>query len=186
MNKLGLSLGLALAVIGPTAGNATPVQWTTASGGNGHWYEIVNASVDWYTAVSNAASSTFGASTGYLATITSAEEWAFFESVNVSRTYYWLGGSDLANEGTWLWVTEPGGAIAFSFSDWYPGEPNDLYDEDFLQVGGLWNDIYPSWTGGYVVEYSGNPSAVPLPATLPLLVAGLGALGFGLRRRKQA
>ena len=29
-----------------------------------------------------------------------------------------------------------------------------------------------------------NPSTVPVPATLPLLAAGLGMLGFGLRRRK--
>lgn len=186
MKKFGIGIGLVCAL---WAGGATaaPVQWTGV-GANNHWYEIVDTPSFWDGAFSGAASMTYDGMTGYLATITSAGEQDFLNSIHDGHGTLWLGGSDAATEGAWFWVTEPGGPIPFTYTNWNPGEPNNYGDEDYLHgwYGAAWNDIYPGFASGYLVEYSSNPSAVPLPATLPLLVAGLGALGFGLRRRQKA
>jgi hypothetical protein len=53
---------------------------------------------------------------------------------------WWLGLSDLAQEGDWRWVDGSAGA----FTRWSDGEPNDFGGEDCaeLQTGsGRWNDI---------------------------------------------
>lgn len=194
--------------VGAGAATSAPVEWSVASGGNGHFYEIVIASVDWNTAFNAAAASTFNGVSGYLATITSAAELAFLDALYTPRTVstlfdppvdfstLWLGGSDEAVEGVWRWVAGPetGQLISDSFENWGPFEPNDFGGiEDFLagwyrtDDGSLWNDL-PASVGaeavGYIVEYGPAPSVVPVPAALPLLLAGLGGLAFLGRRRK--
>ena len=167
---------------------AVPVQWEVSAGGNGHWYEMIfdQPTAVWDVAAASAAAQTYDGMTGYLATITSAAEQMFLNSLNPNNFLMWLGGTDVDTENTWMWVTEPGGPIPFSYTNWAPGEPNNLGNEDYLHgwwtSAGQWNDIYPDWgTAGYVVEYS--PAAVPLPASLPLLLAGISVLAFARRRR---
>ncbi len=107
------------------------------------------------------------------------------------------GGADYGYAiNDWHWVTEPGGPIPFTFTNWLPGEPNNhsvfrfgqFLTEDYLQWQIInnsgWNDLPVTDVSQYtIVEYS--TSAVPIPAALPLLAAGLGAMGFqGWRRRK--
>ena len=62
---------------------------------------------------------------------------------------------------------------------------NDMYDHcDFgnAEDGKIWN-IAPLFYGETFVVRGSTPPAVPLPASLPLLAAGLGAL-WAARRRK--
>jgi hypothetical protein len=186
---------------------AAPVQWTTAAGGNDHWYEVVwpnTGPLSWSTANSLAQSSTNLGQSGYLATITSAAEQIFLNTLNsafalASSAHHgeyvraWLGGSDAADEGEWEWGT----GEAFTYTNWAPGQPNDwgTLGQDHLSGwynGDQWNDCR-DYTGScgiykYVVEYDSAtvPSPVPVPATLPLVIAGLGALTFFGRRRKKS
>jgi hypothetical protein len=60
----------------------------------------------------------------------------------------WLGGTDLAEEGTWVWVRDGvsfftvGAEPTSVFTPWSADEPNDFEDSDCLRVltTGLWAD----------------------------------------------
>lgn len=178
---------------------AAPLQWEVATGGNGHWYEVVQASISWEEAQTAAAGRTVEVSegqfvSGYLATITSAaeDEWLRSTLFPKPSSYQraWLGGyQDLSDPGYsepaggWKWIT----GEAWGYTNWEPGEPNDwLGQEHFLEIWfedgpshGYWNDhkLEPdAQSAAYVVEY------VPEPATLLLLV--LGGLAMMRRRRR--
>nr|WCD23706.1 C-type lectin [Glycymeris yessoensis] len=54
---------------------------------------------------------------------------------------YWIGGTDLTEEGQWHWLHS---GKCFSYTDWYAGEPNDLEGEDCNHFSAYfdyqWND----------------------------------------------
>jgi hypothetical protein len=177
--------------------SAALVQWTTGSGANNHWYEVItNLNITW-----TAADALPGAtvpSFGYLATITSKEENAFItglltdpSSTNVNWGW-WLGGSDAASEGNWKWVRGPESGSAFSYTNWRSNEPNDDAalggNADFLTIRwekdgdarGTWADrpIGSTKTIGYVVEYD----QIPIPGAVWMLGSGL--IGLIFFRRK--
>jgi hypothetical protein len=96
---------------------------------------------------SEARASCLERGTGWdLAALQGAEENDFV----VALTGYeaWIGGTDQADEGTWLWVRdgEPfftvGAAPSAVFTPWSSDEPNDFEDSDCLRVltTGLWAD----------------------------------------------
>ncbi len=173
--------------------SAAPVQWTVESGGNGHWYEAVTniTSMTFAGAVANAAARTFDGMTGYLATANTAQEYSFMSLLKPYGQIMWLGGSDAAQEGNWQWVTEPGGPVPIDYAMWAPGEPNNAGGSEDGLLGWwswnyYWNDISDTYGQfGMMVEYSPTPAPVPLPASLPLLAAGLGGIAV-LRRRRAA
>ena len=97
--------------------------------GTGHYYEFVTATVSWTAAKAAAANKRFNGLTGYLATITSAEENAFIVE-KTGGSAAWVGGSDefsqinaatgettyanqTASEGKWYWVTGPEAGTQF-------------------------------------------------------------------------
>jgi len=191
----------------PAVALATPLQWTVASGGNGHFYDYVAASLTWDQAQAAAAATTFNGMQGYLATITSAGENNFI--INNFNHMGFLGGSDAAVEGEWRWVVGPEAGLLFFigeypdpnrhtiiYADWGSNEPNDFDNtrygfpypgEDYLNFnsarGGEWNDVpgAPYASQGYYVEFG---PAVPEPSTLLLVgEAALFALAIALRRR---
>jgi len=183
-------------VCGPLS--AAPMEWDIGAGGNGHWYELIaGPSVTWAEAAGTAAGLDHLGRIGHLATVTSAEEWAFLvDAVNPGGARAWLGGSDAADEGVWRWAVGPeagetfwiggSGGVAAGFHAWNPREPNNASNEDYLAgwwTPGQWNDLGESWSiGAYVVEFSAV--AVPVPASMPLMLGAVGVLALTQRRRK--
>ena len=154
---------------------------------NGHYYEFVNTSLSWTAAKAAAESRSLFGLTGYLATITSAQENDFLNSK--LQADGWIGCADdyneinlatgtttyadqYAAEGNWTWVCGPEKGTLFSvgndvpstitFANWNPGEPNNYGgSENFGQIynggNGLWNDLPEDPELASMVEYGGSP-----------------------------
>ncbi len=172
-----------------TIGNANYLPAT------GHYYEYVDSlGITWTSANTAANARTYYGLQGYLATLTSQVEADF--SGSQALGVGWIGASDAATEGVWLWVTGPEAGLNFwngtaggsspNFAFWNTGEPNQSGNEDYAHIthpnvnpNGSWNDL--SNTGaasgdyqpqGYVVEYGGMPGdpVLNLTATTTLTV----------------
>lgn len=187
---------LVLAITG--IGNAMPVQWSTAVGGNDHYYEIIqtDSGITWATANTLANNSTYLELQGHLATITSREENLFISDdpgLGNENPYgiincKWLGGyqpdGSPEPDGGWQWVT---GEI-FAYTNWNINEPNNhpdgenrvVFQHGWSSDGKEWNDLIDTCTqSGYVVEYE----PVPVPSTMLLLGTGLlGMVCYGRSR----
>ncbi len=184
----------ALAAATATPAMAAPVLWDVSAGGNGHYYDFVPGDVPWGAALEAAQFATpIAGYASYLATITSAAENAFVLSVSGERG--WIGASDDGDESNFTWRTGPEMGQALTYTNWYAGEPNNCCGgENYVQLNfhspGTWNDLQglPSqngFNGGYFVEYSQLPGAVPEPATWAMLIGGFGLMGAAMRRRRQ-
>lgn len=162
---------------------------------NGHYYEYVQTNVTWQQALAAAAAATpMAGYSAHLVTVTSAAEDDFVSNV-LTNSLIWMAGSDADVEGVWKWVAGPEagqiffgpGALPGSYVNWNPGEPNNSGDEDFLHTNinqGNWNDVYNSYGGGYVVEWSPNAVAVPEPASWAMMIGGLALAGLAMRRSR--
>ena len=138
-----------------SAGNGSPypgaVQWTIASGGNGHWYQRFDTPVLW--AEARDISASVG---GYLATVPTAEENAFVALINAGHDC-WLGGfqapDSCETNCDWQWVT----GESWSWTNWDGGQPDNAGDEDQLQYwsgSNRWNDHRADIRFGYIIEWS--------------------------------
>lgn len=187
----GTTIGTELLFEGVIVANASgqvsdapgaPVQWSTAEGGNGHYYVVVNHgdTISWEDAEALAASLTFNGQSGHLATITSSQENAFlFDTFGNSVRTKWLGGFQPAGsqepDGGWQWITgEP-----FNYTNWGGGEPNNSGGQEnhlLAYTDGFWNDLDgvnppDGWATGYVVEFVPEPSSwVLMAVVVPVFV----------------
>lgn len=178
-----------------TASFAAPVQWSTSSGGNDHYYELITAPLDWVSARSDATSRQHAGFQGYLTSITSPAEQSFVLSLIAGQPAVWTGGADLFNEGVWTWHDGPEHGTVFhqfgvdtAYTAFIGSEPNGGTVENALETGffgSFWNDRPEIQPWGYVVEYGGisASSQVPLPAAGLLLIGAIGGLG-ALKRRQ--
>ena len=154
---------------------------------DGKTYEIIKENKSWVNAAACAVSRG-----GYLAEINSLEENdAIFNQLAIAgvdpddtpasdgfSSYVWLGGNDIANEGSWVWNgnndavttsfwqgTANGTAVDDNFTNW-GNEPDNFgtgTGQDGLGMAvidwprgpaGKWNDIKHNNTLFFVVEYS--------------------------------
>jgi hypothetical protein len=138
------------------------------NGTNGHFYRPVSTGTTYTGARAAALNTTFKGQTGYLVTITSADEDAFVFN-NVPQTNIWFALTDEAVEGQWridagpeagtLIKTSNGqttGNIQGQYNNWAPGEPNNSGNEDYAVTkwnGSQWNDLPNGFSCPYVIEY---------------------------------
>lgn len=172
-NSRLLTLGLALAF--SVTIQAAPIQWS----GNNHWYEYITTPLDPFEARAAATSSVLNGENGYLVTVTSLTEQNFIRSL--TNSFAWIGATDSASEGNFVWMDGPEAGQALSFSFWASGEPNDSQGaEDYAITNwtslGQWNDASIFTDVGYIVEY--NNSTVPEPSTFILFLIGLAGAGI--------
>ncbi|HUS35306.1 MAG TPA: Calx-beta domain-containing protein [Verrucomicrobiae bacterium] len=142
-------------------------------GPNGHFYKVVlEPNLLWEEARIKAAQSTFNDQHGYLATISSAAEDQFINSLvqqTGTNAVVWLGGSQQTNATTstngWVWVGGEGVIPPVNgggtYANWLAGEPNNAggpNSEQFLAMrGNGWSsEADDRHVEGYVIEY---PSA---------------------------
>lgn len=144
-----------------------------------HYYEFVSAEgITWAAAKTAAESRSYNGMTGYLATITSAEENAFVAAKCAGAG--WLGASDSASEDDWKWVTGPengtsfwsgntdGSAVGGRYNNWKSGdEPNDSGGEDYLHIMG---STKPNWAGSYATGDWNDFSGASTPDILGYVV----------------
>ena len=202
MRKLALLIGLLVLVISAVSSGA-PIEWTVASGGNGHFYDLVfeNPPLNWIEARDAANNSTHLGYSGHLATITSAQEAHFLRdsfssqmTIQVFATandqdgdFAFIGMSYNTTTASYEWVT----GETVGYTGFGPPEPNNPGVQNYiiarvLDNGGIgaswqWDDhfLLPPEADrlGYFVEYP-----IPEPSTGLLLATGL--LGLGIRRRR--
>ena len=143
------------------------------NGTNGHFYKPITATADRTTYTNARARSlltTFKGQTGYLVTITSADEDAFIFA-NVPATNVWFAATDEVVDGRWVIDAGPekgtvmktqngqlNGNIAGVYNNWAQGEPNGANGSENYAVAkwngaASWNDLSNNWNNPYVIEY---------------------------------
>ena len=139
------------------------------NGVNGHFYKPIATGATYTNARAAALTTTFKGQTGYLVTITSADEDAFIFN-NVPQGNIWFALTDEASEARWTIDAGPekgtlikinngqlNGNIPGRYNNWAPGEPNDSGNEDYAVTkwggGTQWNDLPNNFSCAYVIEY---------------------------------
>jgi hypothetical protein len=118
---------------------------------NGHGYTITDAGSTWYAAEMQARG--FG---GHLVAINDSLENAFVFGAFGSYGYLWIGLSDEAQHGTYVWSSDD----PFAYTNWDAGQPNNSSDQDYgvMRGGGVWADYAASANYRGVVEVAGPDS----------------------------
>ena len=137
---------------------------------NGHFYRPISTGATYTAARAASLATTFRGQTGYLVTITSADENAFIFA-NVPQTNVWFAATDEVIDGRWVIDAGPekgtimktangqlAGNIAGVYNNWAGGEPNGgNHSEDYAVTnwGGqsTWNDLSNNYNNPYIIEY---------------------------------
>jgi hypothetical protein len=136
---------------------------------NGHFYKPVTTGASYTAARAASLLTTFKGQTGYLLTLTSADEDNFIQA-NVPQSTIWFAATDEVTDGTWVIDAGPekgtvmktsNGQLAGNkpgvYNNWAAGEPNGSnHSEDYAVTkwnGNQWNDLSNNWANPYVIEY---------------------------------
>ena len=139
------------------------------NGVNGHFYRPISTGAFYTVARAAALATTFKGQTGYLVTITSADEDAFIYN-NVPQSNIWFALTDEESEARWTIDAGPekgtlikinngqtNGNIPGQYNNWAGGEPNNSGNEDYAVTkwggGTQWNDLPNNFSCAYVIEY---------------------------------
>ena len=139
------------------------------NGVNGHFYRPISTGATYTNARAASLLTTFKGQTGYLVTITSADEDAFIFN-NVPQGNIWFALTDEVSEARWTIDAGPekgtlikinngqtNGNIPGQYNNWAGGEPNNSGDEDYAVTkwggGSQWNDLPNHFSNPYVIEY---------------------------------
>lgn len=166
-------------------------RWNPDSGGNGHYYGVIEQPFDW--AQAENASQALG---GHLASVNSAAEQAFLVSLFLSdESPYrdrplWIGLNDAAGTGTFTWSSTE----AATFANWAGGFPVSGTTPAYAAMNwshslvasnpkGDWSDVALSGTTGLGGNTTGPyygvielTAIVPEPGSVTLLFLGLLAM----------
>ena len=134
----------------------------------------------WTAARTDATTKSLNGANGYLVHITSNVENEFVKSY-INASDIWIGATDAAQEGVWVWVDGPqseagvqfwqgstaakGGHVTgpFNYAAWATNQPDnsgnneDYGSTNFRGTLGAWNDLpvaYPSLVKGYLAEFT--------------------------------
>ena len=94
---------------------------------------------------------------GYLAEITSNEEDSLLDKFLLEDLQYWIGLSDIANEGTWVWQDSH---MIAEYTNWAPHQPNYFAGEN-CALKALW--LYegkPGWHNFGCAHSIGGSTAI--------------------------
>jgi hypothetical protein len=137
---------------------------------NGHFYKPVTTGATYTAARAASLLTTFKGQTGYLVTITSADENSFIFT-NVPQQNIWFAATDEVKDGTWVIDAGPekgtvmktsngqtAGNIPGVYNNWAPGEPNGSNGSENYAVTNwngqsTWNDLSNNWSNPYIIEY---------------------------------
>jgi hypothetical protein len=139
------------------------------NGVNGHFYRPISTVATYTNARAASLLTSFKGQTGYLVTITSADEDAFIFN-NVPQGNIWFALTDEASEARWVIDAGPekgtlikinngqtNGNIPGQYNNWAGGEPNNSGNEDYAVTkwggGSQWNDLPNNFNNPYVIEY---------------------------------
>ncbi|WP_027722916.1 lectin-like protein [Maridesulfovibrio zosterae] len=156
--------------------------------GNSQYTLVKSSGISWDDAKNEAA-----ARGGHLVTITSPTENDYIKNtvLNGQEKAYWLGGVQSGDQNkktplsNWSWIT----GEDFTFTDWYPSEPNNAGNKNEIHMsadsryGFQWNDegaAVKQQIRGYIIETPTAPT--PIPGAVWILGTSLAAL-FGFKRK---
>ncbi|XP_060592383.1 CD209 antigen-like protein A [Ruditapes philippinarum] len=81
---------------------------------------------------------------GELAEIETAEENVFLiNKVKILKNYFWIGLTDIQEEGIWRWYSSKRLLTTTGFSSWAPGRPDNIGGKENccqIRSDGLWGD----------------------------------------------
>lgn len=145
----------------------------------GHYYDLTVTSAGWEEAEAEAI-----LKGGHLAAINDAAEETWIRD-NIGTDRYWIGFTDKAVEGTWVWSN----GDSATYTNWAGGEPNNMdppaWGEDYAVMnwsGNNWNDWDKDRPDYSPIQGVIEKSVVPLPPSTLLLGTGLLSL-LAWRRR---
>jgi hypothetical protein len=110
-----------------------------------HYYLMGETTSGWFAAKTACAQSLFGM-TGYLVTITSADENALL--AKEFPTLAWIGGSDLLQQGEWRWRTGPESSLQVVGEIFWEGGPSST-------GGSAPSGLYANWKSTEPADFNG-------------------------------